>query len=240
MLHGLLLRASDSFDPRKGLSEHELKQSERYRHPGRRRQFLLGRAAARRLLVSSELLQLDELGWIERTEAGWPRVLDSKADPVDVSLSISHSKNLIVCALCPASLGEVGVDLEQVDIRTDPFYEDYFSDREQELICDGDGKWSHSIGTLMWVIKEAVLKSLKLGLTIDARSVEITDLQFSPGASDSIPGWSQAQVKVADNKPPKVLWRWIDSEHHMALAMSLLEHAQGKKPIELDWEEREV
>ncbi len=239
LIHGVVIRASDSFDPRQRLHENELHLAQRYRHRGRRRQFLLGRAAARRLLVSSKTVDPKRLGWIERTESGWPRVLDIHGEPLDISLSISHSGPMAVCVLCPVTSGTVGVDLEMVEERIDAFYEDYFSQQEQTLMLEPEGSWSHSRGTVLWVIKEAVLKSFRVGLQVDARTVDVKDIS----GPARVEGWYKALVHVAGKASPSVIWRWMDSEKKMVLALSL--QSQGvtvekNKEIDLDWQEYEI
>lgn len=237
MIHGLALHASEAFDPQEQLHAKELQLADRYRHLGRKRQFFLGRVAARRLFFSCAAVDPNKLGWIERTESGWPRPLDIHGHPMDVSLSISHSGDIAVCAICPLSFGAVGLDLEQVDKRADSFYEDYFSQTEQNLIRKEDGTWSHSTGTILWIIKEAVLKSAKLGLHVDARSVRVKAIR----GEELEDGWRKAVVDFDEGKKNlSVIWRWMNHEHSMALALALLSSEGKITEMERDWREEFV
>ncbi|PID85813.1 MAG: phosphopantetheinyl transferase [Chloroflexi bacterium] len=88
-----------------------------------------------------------------------------------VTLSISHSHSHAFCALVERADWPLGADIEQVVPRADEFVTDYFTEDEQALVAQAvDGMRSVAV-TAVWSAKEAVLKALHLGLTVDTRSV---------------------------------------------------------------------
>ncbi len=98
-----------------------------------------------------------------------------------------------------------------------------------------DGAWSHSVGTVFWVIKEAVLKSIRLGLQVDARTVDVKDIHGPEFAS----AWKKASVNLRGENPPFVIWRWLNKERKLALALSLMGQDLGEL-MQLHWREEEV
>jgi phosphopantetheinyl transferase len=189
-------------------AEHH--EGDRYRHPGRHRQWLFGRAAAKHLLVThSGASQLPALGprglWIHRTEAGWPQVLDGSGCPLPVSLSIAHTSNRALCAMCPQDEGSLGVDMETVASRPQAFLEDFYTDGERQRLATLPTSTRDATATLIWAIKEAVLKARLTGLAANAKSVDVLEIDLLPSTD-----WSRAEVRLEDGQRPEVFWRWVD------------------------------
>jgi 4'-phosphopantetheinyl transferase len=185
----------------------ELVEGDRYRHPGRRRQWLLGRITAKALLERH--LRGSETGCppltqlrIRRTEDGWPMALFEDGRPLPVSLSISHSADRALCALCSEDFGRVGADLEAVEPRSAPFLEDWYTDDERACLAAWPAGQADCVINAAWCIKEAVLKAQRTGLNRDPRTVQVESL----GDPDA-PGWQSARVRTPGGPAPEVHWR---------------------------------
>jgi 4'-phosphopantetheinyl transferase len=88
-----------------------------------------------------------------------------------VTLSISHSNSHAFCALVEKSDWPLGADMEQIAPRSGTFVTDYFTKEEQSLVAQTSAEMRDVVITAVWSAKEAVLKALHLGLTVDTRSV---------------------------------------------------------------------
>lgn len=105
-----------------------------------------------------------------------------------VSLSISHCGDTAFCALHVAGDDardgdplfnglptdgriQIGADIERVEPRSAGFVEAYFTLAETAWIGQAPAEWQNVLVSATWSAKEAVLKSLGLGLTVDTRRV---------------------------------------------------------------------
>ena len=89
-----------------------------------------------------------------------------------VSISLSHRDGRAMCAVAPVGIS-LGCDLEIVEPRCDAFVTDYFTSEEQALIAETVNEARFRLLALLWSAKESVLKALRTGLRLDARTVEI-------------------------------------------------------------------
>ena len=136
------------------LSADERRRASKIRHAGRRRQFVMGRVAARSLL--SEFLGASPATVPLRTAP------DGGVDVVGVPLylSIAHSREHAVAAIGPRA---VGVDLERIAPRSPGLARRMLRDDELavfqalplEPVC---------AVILVWTLKEAALKATRTGL----------------------------------------------------------------------------
>lgn len=156
------------------LSARERERFERLRFPRRRREWLLGRYAAKALLSRAEA-DLAERSWsaIEiLSEAGGAPVVFVDEQPRTGTLSISHRAGLVFVAWRPDG-GALGVDVERIEERKGVFVEDYFTPAEQESL-GGLPPDQHMLAvTLLWSLKEAALKALRQGLRLDTRRLSV-------------------------------------------------------------------
>lgn len=140
----------------------------------RRRQYLLGRLTAKRLVADS---------YLERTGGSLPLasfeigVEPSGAPCVHLpgeveapSLSISHSGNAAFCAVLWGG-GTVGADLEPVEPRSEEFVHDFFAPAEVIAWAQAPRERRDLVACAIWSAKESALKALGLGLTVDTRHV---------------------------------------------------------------------
>ncbi len=96
-------------------------------------------------------------------------------DRLPVSLSISHAGGRALCAAAPDGLprspGAIGIDLGELEPRSDELARTFFTEEEQRLVRDVPAAARDLTANLVWCAKEAVLKALALGLTVDTQEL---------------------------------------------------------------------
>ncbi len=156
------------------LSAREWERFEGLHFPRRRREWLLGRYAAKALLSRVEA-DLTDRPWstieILNEESGAPVVLVN-GQPREGTLSISHRAGLAFVAWKPDGR-ELGVDIERIEERRQVFEEDYFTAVEREALSRSPVDLRTLAVTLLWSLKESALKALHKGLRLDTRQVEV-------------------------------------------------------------------
>lgn len=88
-----------------------------------------------------------------------------------LTLSISHAHAHAFCALVEKPEWPLGADMERIEPRAPEFVTDYFTKEEQALVDRASAEMRDVAVTAVWSAKEAVLKALHLGLTVDTRAV---------------------------------------------------------------------
>lgn len=156
------------------LSEAEQARLQTYTHEARRIGFVLGRTAARTLLA-------DELG------------LDAQAVPFGVGedgapevpghglyVSIAH----VGTDLGGAALAHrpVGLDLERIRPRHPDLWRRMLTPAEHSVL-EALGGPTDEVQTLLWSLKEAVLKARRTGLRAGLRSVRLLHLGSAEGTA---------------------------------------------------------
>ena len=172
------------------LSALELRRLQEMRFPLRVRSFLLGRLAAKVVLQqypACQTLEPMQITVANRPE-GTPYALVA-GEELDVSISISHSRETAVSAFLAAPGFSVGVDLEALEPRSRAFLADFFTADEVDFVDSRPGPEQVFWANCIWSAKEAVLKAAGTGLRMDSRSVAIT-----PRESQSEPGGWQHLV----------------------------------------------
>jgi len=187
-------------DPGRILSRNELEVYAGYTVQKRRRDWLLGRWAAKRVLhhvVRARLgidVPMSEVS-IQRADTGVPQPdLHPEHAIGPMSLSISHSGGLAAAALATGPGAIVGIDLEPVLPRHPRLPEDYFTDAEQRFVRKARGPLHDRAVTSVWCAKEAVLKVLGVGLSVTTRSLEC--LPGELGAAH--PRWRPCSVELLE------------------------------------------
>ncbi len=165
------------------LGRREQEQFAALKTEKRRHDWLLGRWTSK-LLVQSMIQrevgrspELDEIV-IANDADGAPYVIcNSGCKQLQVTLSISHSGDLAFCAATgsppspEAPSGLLGADIERVAVLPPGFVQDYFTEMEAALVDRIPIQTRDVLVTAIWSAKEAALKALRLGLTVDTRSV---------------------------------------------------------------------
>ena len=190
------------------LSMEELQQLSSFRFPKRRSEWLLGRWSIKYLLRHSlfDYKDMPEVQVQVKNEPEGMPFMEAVSSRVRLPLqvSISHREHIAFCALTAARGVIVGADLEWVENRPPSFLEDYFTSAEYAAGLAYQGGVQDLYFTLLWSLKEAVLKAVGKGLRLDTRRVEISGLEDLPGAlQDS--AWRSAAVTFGMD--PSLEWR---------------------------------
>ena len=159
-----LATAADA-DP-SALSDAEAARLTTFAHDERRRQFVLGRVAARTLAA-----QPGEPARAVALAVG----ADGAPEIPGRRVSIAHTGqgDGVAAALAAVAAGPVGVDLERVAPRRPNLWTRILAPQERPLL-DALGGPSDDAQTLLWTLKEAVLKGQRTGFRAGARSIRLT------------------------------------------------------------------
>ncbi|MGD0835114.1 MAG: 4'-phosphopantetheinyl transferase superfamily protein [Polyangia bacterium] len=179
----------------------------------RRRKWLLGRIAAKRLVrqVSGEADLVDQQISVLNQPSGEPFVLIEGRGGWAFPISLSHRSEVGMAAAPVDRLARIGADLETVEPRDPALIRQFFTDDEAALV-EHSGEEPSLVMARIWSAKEAVLKLLGLGLRIDTRGVRVslTGEPF-PGCPE---GWQPVTVAVLAKLPRqeilerlRVVWR---------------------------------
>jgi 4'-phosphopantetheinyl transferase len=183
----------------------------------RRGDWLLGRWTAKKLVQAvldrngERRLSLSEISILAATD-GAPQVwLGEEGGLVqgDFRVSISHSRDVSLCAFVANSAHLLGADIEWIEPRSQRFADEYFTSREKESVRCAPPAFRDSLITAVWSAKEAALKAVRQGLRVDTRSVECV-LPYSPSVSGKwipfAPRWCDSRA-VNDYPPLSGWWR---------------------------------
>jgi 4'-phosphopantetheinyl transferase len=166
----------------------------RLRAPRRRRDFRLGRFAARRALARLEECDADTGAWryeVRRAAGGVPLPFRDGA-PLGVTLSITHSDGWAAAGVL-AGGGRLGCDLERIEPRSAAFVADYFTAGERELLAAAHDAPDRDLrATLVWSAKEAVMKALGEGLRLPPVAVSVSPSLDTASAA----GWRRFSVRL--------------------------------------------
>lgn len=234
MVHWLIQSTSahpnlpDGVVPQGLLNATEEARFHQLRTPQRRHTWLLGRWTAKHLLQSYLAQEWGvptafEHLTIANAATGAPyAVFHNGAAGIpqleSLRLSISHRRDQAFCALATIEGGEIGVDIEWIEPRASCFVEDYFTQKEQQLVYGMSVEQQDTYITAIWSAKEAVLKALQLGLTVDTRRICITPHQLITG------DWSAIDICCDERLTPNGVtafngWWRIESGYVLTLAI---------------------
>lgn len=179
----------------KWLDERESSRWSTFIDPGPRRRFVLCRAALRAILGSELGCRREELEFgTSYYEKPFAIVLGK---PHPISFNVSHSGKNGIIAFSPE--GRLGVDVEDVAPRKNMelLAEAAFTTSEQAALGSVDGAEKLRLFFRIWTIKEALIKAVGMGLSLDMSSFEIP-AAMRRGADNSVFSFPQA---------PSVYWR---------------------------------
>ena len=172
-----------------------------FRFEKRRRDWLLGRWAAKNALLGINDLSRRDIARIEIGSApdGAPLpMLDGER--CEVQLSLSHSNDRAFSTVLQGTT-TLGCDIELVEPRSAGFIETFFTASEAERVAAADPRFRDLLVTMIWSAKESTLKALRTGLQADTRSVEVIDDGDCSGA-----GWKTARTIDANAGEFSCLW----------------------------------
>ena len=153
------------------LDEKEQAHRQRYLHRGPRHRFALCRAALRALLCRRLGCRNERLAF-GSSDHGKPYAL-VRGNPAPISFNVSHSGDHGLIAL--AEEGRLGVDVEERLPRRDldGLIETVLGPDEQARLALAHGYRKLHLFYFFWTLKEALVKALGLGLSLDMSRFEI-------------------------------------------------------------------
>lgn len=194
------------------------------RFPKRRCDWLLGRYAAKKLLLeisTPPLTYAAQQFSILNSPLGDPYVLLPNQEKLEGCLSISHTDGAAFCAWTSSPTCSIGADIETIASRPHYFIEDYFTPTEIAQCTQTPAELLPCISTAIWSAKEAVLKALRQGLKWDTRKVEIdlSNINLEIPAEGT---WQSARVILPCIE--EKTWRlWIQRRQAYILSLACLE-----------------
>ena len=201
----LLASARDLPPGRAWLGPAEQGTLARFRAPRRRRDFRLGRFAARRALAILEESDAEDAAsrFEVRAAAGGGPLVFRDGRACEVALSISHSDGWAAAGV-QRGRTRLGCDLERVEVRSSAFIADHFTPAEREFVFAGRSGDPGFRATLVWSAKEAVTKALGQGLRRALAEVTVVPtFERSPGG-----GWRTFSVAApAEGADLRGFWR---------------------------------
>lgn len=179
----------------------------------RRRKWLMGRAAAKRLVrdLLGEVQVPEKRISVLNQPSGEPFVLIEGRGGWDFPISISHRSEVGMAAAPLERTSRIGADIETVEPRDSALVRQFYTDGEATIV-EAAGRDRDEIVSRIWSAKEAVLKLLGLGLRIDTRGVLVNLVgDVFAGCPE---GWQPVDVKVVAELPRqsmldnlRVMWR---------------------------------
>jgi len=150
------------------LSDAERERAAAFRFARDRDRYVVGRGLLRRLLGG--YLRTDPAGIrIDVGEHGKPSLA---VESTSLRFNVSHCRDLVVFAVCRDR--EIGVDVEweHDDLDIDRLARRLFTPAEQSRLGATPAQRRTALFTTLWTRKEAILKALGTGLTLEANRVE--------------------------------------------------------------------
>ena len=185
----------------------------------RKSEWLLGRVASK-LLAQQYLSKIRQASLKEIEFSTNPRIkpiFRSGSDLTALDISISHTTDLTVVALGLNERIKAGIDIEQTREVKEGTYKYFLTGWEIKQLNQFKDKNRGS--TIFWTFKEAVLKSLGIGLKGSLKGVEIN---FE---NDNISvDISKSNLELANRKKPRKIHTFYQSIDSYHLATVLLEN----------------
>ncbi len=184
MIEWLIQRSADhphlarGVPPEKFLSAAERNVFDSLYSARRRRDWLLGRWTAKKIIQteaekSGQRLACSKISILAGKD-GAPEIWLGDGDELrlaNFSLSISHSKGSAFCAVLQPGAIPLGADMEVIEPRPRGFVESYFTEAEKETIHRAPSEQRDYLITAIWSGKEAALKAVRQGLRLNTRSL---------------------------------------------------------------------
>ena len=176
------------------LNDCERERGRHFVYDGPRRRFALCRAALRAILCNRLGCENKQLQF-EPAEYGKPIALVDGM-PVSVSFNVSHSGEHGLIAVAPE--GRLGVDVEErvAHRNMDLLIEGVFGPSEQAELASTRGRHKINLFFRLWTIKEALIKALGTGFSLDPSTFEVPSEMFG------------GEIKFAMKLPPAPEVNW--------------------------------
>jgi phosphopantetheinyl transferase len=189
--------------------------------PKRRADFLLGRCTAK-AAVAAALREACPGDWAPAaielparpSGAPYARLAPEAApvpgfapgEPLPVSVTISHAEGHALCAAtftgAGAPGGAIGIDLGRIEPRSPGLQATFFTPAERRWVAAAPAGEADLRANLVWCAKEAALKALGLGLTVDTLALTclpeeaLADPAGWPLVPEE-PGWRRLEIACA-------------------------------------------
>lgn len=148
------------------LHPYEWNQYEKYQHAKRKNSFLLGRISAKKAVSFYTGINPTSF-YIKNGIFNQPELFDLSHSPSGIS--ISHTDELGFSAAFDISCS-LGVDIEHIADTAGSYIYDHLTEKEKNI--------SHSFHpVILWSAKEALSKSLKIGLTSEFNMYEVKSIR---------------------------------------------------------------
>ncbi len=154
------------------LDAAEQHRLQRFRIQGPGRRFSLCRAALRAVLASRLACRNERITFEVHDDRGKPFAMVDGA-PAPISFNVSHSGDHGLIAVAPR--GRLGVDVEQRQPRRhmDLLIDTVFTEPERAILTTAEGRDRTDLFLDFWTMKEALIKALGTGLSMDPATFEI-------------------------------------------------------------------
>lgn len=206
------------------LSRSELQRMARFRNPADGERFAQSRAFLRRVLGGYLDLPPERVPLTEAA-SGKPTLV-AQHDPHSMGFNLAHSGTLAICGLSGGS--EIGVDIEAVRemLDLDSLIRRCLTTDEREEVTGLDRADRLVAFYRFWTRKEAYLKGLGVGLSMDPSHVCVRDPGHPQVLAPPRPDlpkeearWTVTDVvpapgylaAVASSRPPEALLRFIEA-----------------------------
>lgn len=164
-----IVALSDSGPNKALLSEKEMEKYGSFKIEKRRREWLGGRTALKLAVkkhIAPEMAEMDITAVPDKD--GRPH-LQLRRSPSPVPISLTHSGGYAVAAIGLGQVTAIGVDLEVAEKRSASWAKDCFTGPELEKAA------GNALAlTALWTRKEAALKALGLGLSVDLKEIDFS------------------------------------------------------------------
>jgi 4'-phosphopantetheinyl transferase len=176
------------------LSDEERARAARLRGAGARRAFAVAHALLRAVL--SRAVPLPPAAWrFEKGPQGKPALVGAPPEAAPLRFNLSHTEGLVACAVARGA--EVGIDAERGARLRDPLAvaERFFAPAEAAALRALGEAERRERFLDAWVLKEALLKGLGLGIAGALREVIVAldaprpSVVFGPGLGDDPRRW---------------------------------------------------
>ncbi len=173
--------------------------------PGRRRGLPVPRVSGMRLPISLSISHSNETvlcalylasnaQW-SQIDARWQALAQYRPAGPDSHEMYGVADAVVADGLPTSGLAQIGADIEGVEPRSDTFIQSYFAADEIRWIGQALDDEQALLATATWSAKEAVLKALHLGLTVDTRQVVCLPATGMELSANSEFGWNEVYVQ---------------------------------------------
>lgn len=193
---------------RKGyFSQEEIEECDAFKIAKRRNEWAASRFAGKRLINLvhfDNTLNLTDIH-IRKESSGQPYIWIDGMGRLAGKFSLSHSHGRVFCGYSASPDVVFGLDIEMVERKSPEFVQDYFTSSELKLFNETNWQYQPEYATLIWSAKEACLKAIGKGLSLDTRKVEIIRL-FE---NSSHHNWQECEVSISIEycEQFKILWQ---------------------------------